>query len=76
MLVNAAMHQALINRGLTYRLDCDTVEPKPKAKALGREGGKPSGLTRDSNCDTVESNKCQVRHVDCKGYGSCMKRSA
>ena len=30
MLANAAMHQALINRGLTYRLDCDTVEPEPK----------------------------------------------
>ena len=36
MLANAAMHQALINRGLTDRLDCATVEPKPKVKALGR----------------------------------------
>lgn len=36
MLDNAAMHQALINRGLTARRDCDTVEPKPKVKALGR----------------------------------------
>ena len=46
MLANAAMHQALINRGLTDRLDCATVEPKPKAKALGRQGGKPLRLTR------------------------------
>ena len=36
MLANAAMHLALINRGLTIWLDCDTVEPKPKAKAIGR----------------------------------------
>ena len=36
MLANAAMHQALINKGLTSWPNCDTVEPKPKAKALGR----------------------------------------
>ncbi len=46
MLANAAMHQALINRGLTRWLDCDTVEPKPKVKALGRLGEKPLRLTR------------------------------
>lgn len=30
MLANAAMHQALINRGLTVGLDCDTVEAQAK----------------------------------------------
>ncbi len=46
MLANAAMHQALINRGLTRWLDCDTVEPKPKVKALGRLGEKPLRLSK------------------------------
>ena len=30
MLANAAMRQALINRGLTEGLDCDTVEAQAK----------------------------------------------
>ena len=46
------------------------------ANAAMRQALINMGLTVGLDCDTVESNKCQVRHVDSKGYGSCLKRSA